>query len=481
VLERAERVLAEIDGIERATADFRARDAGELRIATTHTQARYVLPAVVREFRVRYPAVRLTLLQGSPRQITRSLLDREVDFAIATEVSDEQHPELLTLPAFEWEHVVLVPSRHALLSRPLSLQPAGAIPDRHLCARIHRPAAHRPRVRAGRTEARRRAVGDRLRCDQDVRVGIGLGVGIMAELAYDERRDRGSDGPAGGRPVRHQSHPTGGAPRQLSARLRAVVHRIVRAESRSGPTRAADAPGRGRRGAARRHRLLRRSGVPGRYDRGFADFAMSGMRLTFLIGAMALMLAGPVRAQVVLSVSSWLAPAHPLSRTQSRWCDEVAKVTTRRVTCRMLPRPVSEPTRTFDAVRDGLVDVSYSVHGYTPGRFQFTQMVELPFGGDSAEAMSVAYQRVFQRHLAARGEHQGLKVLAVFVHGPGMVFNTRRPIRQLADMHDLKFRVGGGMVSEIGKALGLDVALHPATETYDLLVVRSLRRGFSAG
>lgn len=209
--------------------------------------------------------------------------------------------------------------------------------------------------------------------------------------------------------------------------------------------------------------------MPGRYDRGFADFAMSCMRLTFLIGAMALMLAAPVRAQVVLSVSSWLAPAHPLSRTQSRWCDEVAKVTTRRVTCRMLPRPVSEPTRTFDAVRDGLVDVSYSVHGYTPGRFQFTQMVELPFGGDSAEAMSVAYQRVFQRHLAARGEHQGLKVLAVFVHGPGMVFNTRRPIRQLADMHDLKFRVGGGMVSEIGKALGLDVTLHPATETYDLL------------
>ena len=86
---------------------------------------------------------------------------------------------------------------------------------------------------------------------------------------------------------------------------------------------------------------------------------MSCMRLTFLIGAMALVLAGPVRAQVVLSVSSWLAPAHPLSRTQSRWCDEVARVTTRRVSCRMLPRPVSEPTRTFDAVRDGLVDVSY--------------------------------------------------------------------------------------------------------------------------
>ena len=196
---------------------------------------------------------------------------------------------------------------------------------------------------------------------------------------------------------------------------------------------------------------------------------MLHMRLTLLVGTLALLLAGPARAQVVLSVSSWLASSHPLSRTQSRWCDEVAKVTARRVSCRMLPRPASDPTRTFDAVRDGLVDVSYSVHGYTPGRFQLTQLVELPFGGDSAEAMSVAYQRVFQRHLAAQGEHQGLKVLAVFVHGPGMVFNTRRPIRQLSDMQDLKFRVGGGMISEIGKALGLDVTLKPATEIYDLL------------
>ncbi|HPU53112.1 MAG TPA: TRAP transporter substrate-binding protein [Burkholderiaceae bacterium] len=193
------------------------------------------------------------------------------------------------------------------------------------------------------------------------------------------------------------------------------------------------------------------------------------MRLSLIIGAIALLLAAPVRAQVVLSVSSWLGPSHPLSRTQSRWCDEVAKATARRVTCRSMPRPVSDPTATFDAVRDGLADVSYSVHGYTPGRFQFTQMVELPFGGDSAEAMSVAYQRVFQRHLAALGEHQGLKVLAVFVHGPGMVFNTRLPIRQLSDMQDLKFRVGGGIVSEIGKALGLNVTVRPATETYDLL------------
>ena len=62
-----------------------------------------------------------------------------------------------------------------------------------------------------------------------------------------------------------------------------------------------------------------------------------------------------------------------------------------------------------------------------------------------------------------------MKVLAVFVHGPGVVFNTRRAIGQLADLHELRFRVGGGMISEIGKALGLEPTLRPATETYDLL------------
>jgi LysR family cys regulon transcriptional activator len=189
ILERAERVLAEIDGIERVTADFRARDAGELRIATTHTQARYVLPAVIREFRKRYPAVRLTLLQGSPRQITQSLLGREVDFAIATEVSDEQ-PELVTIPAFDWEHVVLVPSKHPLLDRPLSLQ-----------ALVRFPVVTYVEEFAGRRRIDRAFADAGLKpdivlaaIDSDViktYVGLGLGVGIMADLAFDAKRDKG--------------------------------------------------------------------------------------------------------------------------------------------------------------------------------------------------------------------------------------------------------------------------------------------------
>jgi len=188
ILERAERVLAEIAGIERATADFRARDEGELRIATTHTQARYTLPSVIREFRRRYPAVRLTLLQGSPRQITQSVLGREVDFAIATEVSDEV-PELLTIPAFEWEHVVVVPRKHPLLEKPLSL----ASLVRYPIVTYVEEFAGRRRIDQAFRQAGLTPDVVLAAIDSDViktYVELGLGVGIMADLAYDAGRDR---------------------------------------------------------------------------------------------------------------------------------------------------------------------------------------------------------------------------------------------------------------------------------------------------
>jgi TRAP-type C4-dicarboxylate transport system substrate-binding protein len=179
--------------------------------------------------------------------------------------------------------------------------------------------------------------------------------------------------------------------------------------------------------------------------------------------------AGAASAQVVLTASSWLAPTHTLSTSQAKWCEEVAAATSGRVKCNILPKPVVAPAGTFDAVRDGLADLSYSVHGYTPGRYTMTQMAELPFLGDSAEATSIAYQRIYDRHLAKQNEHKGLKVIAVFTHGPGIVFNSKRPIASINDLQGLKFRVGGGMVNEVGKALGANVTLKPAPESYELM------------
>ncbi len=187
--------------------------------------------------------------------------------------------------------------------------------------------------------------------------------------------------------------------------------------------------------------------------------------------SLALTLALPVAAgaQTVLTVSSWLPPAHILSETQKAWCTQLEQKSAGKARCNILPRGVAAPPATFDAVRNGLADVSYTVHGYTPGRFATTQVAEFPFLGDNSEPVSVAFQRLYERTPAMQQEHQGVKVLAVFVHGPGIVFNTKRPITKVDDLSGLKFRVGGGMVNEIAKALGMNATLKPAPESYELL------------
>ena len=176
-----------------------------------------------------------------------------------------------------------------------------------------------------------------------------------------------------------------------------------------------------------------------------------------------------VSAQTVLTMSSWVPPTHTLTEGQRDWCALLEQKVPGKLRCNQLPRAVSAAPGTFDAVRNGLVDLSFTVQGYTPGRFATTQIAEFPFLGDSAEATSVAFQRVYQKSQAMQDEHKGVKVLAVFTHGPGIVFNTKRPITSMADLSGLKFRIGGGMVNDISKALGMNVTLKPAPESYELL------------
>ena len=192
------------------------------------------------------------------------------------------------------------------------------------------------------------------------------------------------------------------------------------------------------------------------------------LRRSFLAWSLAFA-ASSAGAQVTLTTSSWVPPTHALTVTQAEWCAHVTEATAGRVRCNALAKPVTAPPGTFDAVRDGLTDVSFSVHGYTPGRYVFTAMSELPFMGDSAEATSVAYQRIHEKYFAALGEHKGMRVLTVFTHGPGMIINTKRAVNAMADMDGLKFRVGGGVVNEIGKIAGINVTLRPAPQSYELL------------
>jgi TRAP-type C4-dicarboxylate transport system substrate-binding protein len=96
-------------------------------------------------------------------------------------------------------------------------------------------------------------------------------------------------------------------------------------------------------------------------------------------------------------------------------------------------------------------------------------MTELPFLGNSAETISVALSRVSSKYPEFAAEHQGVKVISLFSHGPGMVFNVKRPITKVDDLAGLKFRVGGGMVNEMSKALNMNVTLKPAPDSYELL------------
>ena len=196
------------------------------------------------------------------------------------------------------------------------------------------------------------------------------------------------------------------------------------------------------------------------------------MKSRFLAAALfsaGLLAAGTVAAQTTFTVSTWLPPTHAASTAQKNWCDLLEKESAGRMKCNILPRAVVAAPGTFDAVRDGLADISYTVDGYTPGRFIFTQVAEFPFLGDSAVSTSVAYQRIYNKYFAPLGEHRGVKALAVFTHGPGVIFNAKKPVTSAADAASLKFRIGGGNINELSKAMGWNTTLKPATESFELL------------
>jgi LysR family cys regulon transcriptional activator len=190
VLEIAERILAEAANLKRAGEDFANKKLGTLTVATTHTQARYALPNAVAAFKKRYPDVRLVLHQGNPTQICEMVLAGEADLAIATE-SIAEYPELVSLPCYQWNRCVVVPPGHPLLkSKPLTLD-----------AIAQYPVVTYDFAFAGRSlinkafEKRGLAPNIVLTAlDSDViktYVELGLGVGIVAQMAFDPKRDRG--------------------------------------------------------------------------------------------------------------------------------------------------------------------------------------------------------------------------------------------------------------------------------------------------
>jgi LysR family cys regulon transcriptional activator len=188
VLDQARRVLRESSNLTRVGADFASNANGLLTLATTHTQARYTLPEVVRRFVERYPGIRLHVQQGSPVQVAQWLLDGTAELGIATEALD-RHPELVTLPCYQWSHMVVAPKGHPLL--------AGGVLTLAMLARyplVTYDATFTGRSHIDRAFARQGLIPNVVltAIDSDViktYVELGLGVGIIAEMAFDPVRD----------------------------------------------------------------------------------------------------------------------------------------------------------------------------------------------------------------------------------------------------------------------------------------------------
>jgi LysR family cys regulon transcriptional activator len=190
VLAIAERILAEAANMKRAGEEFANEKLGSLTIATTHTQARYALPKAVAAFKRRYPDVQLVIHQGNPTQICEMVVRGEAEFAIATE-QIALYPELVSLPCYQWNRCVVVPSRHPLSKlKPLTLEAVARFPivtydfafaNRSLVEKAFEQRGLKPRVVLTALDA------DVIK----TYVELGLGVGIMAAMAFNAKRDRG--------------------------------------------------------------------------------------------------------------------------------------------------------------------------------------------------------------------------------------------------------------------------------------------------
>ncbi|MCY1168511.1 MULTISPECIES: CysB family HTH-type transcriptional regulator [Polaromonas] len=185
VLKSIDVIMREVGNLRRIGEQFSAQDSGTLSIATTHTQARYVLPQPVAKLREAFPKVNVSLHQGSPDQVAKMVIDEVAEIGIATE-SLTQYAELVTLPCYEWQHVLVLPLAHPLASKEnITLEDLAAEPL----------ITYHPSF-TGRTKIDQAFAAKRLEprialeaIDSDViktYVRLGLGVGIVAEMAIKD-------------------------------------------------------------------------------------------------------------------------------------------------------------------------------------------------------------------------------------------------------------------------------------------------------
>ncbi|MGJ8544191.1 MAG: TRAP transporter substrate-binding protein [Sulfitobacter sp.] len=184
--------------------------------------------------------------------------------------------------------------------------------------------------------------------------------------------------------------------------------------------------------------------------------------------AVALCTAASAYAAETLTISTWLPPAHPVNTSMFAQLSEMMAEASGGEITTELKNGLAPPPAQMDLVLDGAADIAILFHGYTPGRFVGTKLVEVPGYEGSAEAASVAHWRVHEAMLSKLDEHRGVKVIALTTHGPGQI-HSNKEVNTLADLSGLKTRLGGGVSADVGAELGLVGIQVPAPKVYETL------------
>jgi TRAP-type C4-dicarboxylate transport system substrate-binding protein len=189
---------------------------------------------------------------------------------------------------------------------------------------------------------------------------------------------------------------------------------------------------------------------------------------TMILALGAVMLPGQASAEKVMRVGSWLPPKHTMNKdVLPTWGKWISEATEGRVTLK-IEYPGGHPKAMLGNVQDGVFDAAWTFHGYFPGRFKLTKIVELPGLGAGAEAASVAHWRINKKYLHKAGEHKGIILGALFTHGPGQI-HLREPIASLKEMDGKKIRIGGGVQTDIANRMGVKGVAAPGSKVYEIL------------
>lgn len=169
-----------------------------------------------------------------------------------------------------------------------------------------------------------------------------------------------------------------------------------------------------------------------------------------------------------LRISTWVPPQHHQNAvTLPRWIEAVKEASGGSLNLAIDPAPIAPPPEQYNITRDGAADIAYHVAAYTPGPFEVARGIEMPFLSPNAEIGSMATYDWYERNIGFDKEFSDVKVLTIFVHGPG-VLHSKEPIHTLEDFQGVKVRVGGGGV-KMAENLGAAPVAMPASQAYEAL------------